>query len=127
MTLKKTIKKREEKSKIEQFCESFENENTQVSYKAALKQIKGLDTSTQEELWNLVESKKDINTDKKRRVQYIIKGYLKHHQLPFDRFDENLKKVEVNGKYIHTCDRGIEDEEPKPVAKQVKKNQRFQL
>ena len=109
-SMTKRIKKRqeaeqvvEEKSKIEQFCESFEKVNTQVSYRSTLNQIKGLDTLKQEKLWNLVESN-DKSTDEKRRIQYIIKGYLKYHKLPFDIFEKNLKMVEVNGKYIHTCD-----------------------
>ena len=106
----------EEKSKIEIFCESFEKVNTQVSYRSTLNQIKGLDTLKQEKLWNLVESN-GKSTDEKRRIQYIIKGYLKHHKLPFDLFEKNLKKVEVNGKYIHTCD--IEVEEPEIKLKKV--------
>ena len=77
--------------------------NTQVSYRSTLNQFKGLDTLKQEKLWNLVESN-DKSTDEKRRIQYIIKGYLKYHKLPFDIFEKNLKMVEVNGKYIHTCD-----------------------
>ena len=132
-SMTKRIKKREdeevaqhkvEKSKIEQFCESFEKVNTQVSYKTVLKKIEGLDTLKQEDLWDSIEAK-DIETDKKRRIQYIIQGYLKHHNLPFDIFEKNLKKVEVNGKYIHTCDRGIEVEEPEIKLK--KKLKRFQL
>ena len=41
--------------------------------------------------------------------------YLKYHKLSFDTFEKNLKKVEVNGKYIHTCD--LEVEEPEQVKK----------
>ena len=121
-SMTKRIKKREdeeevkvEKSKIEQFCESFEKVNTQVSYKTVLKKIEGLETLKQEDLWDSIEAK-DIETDKKRRIQYIIQGYLKHHKLPFDIFEKNLKKVEVNGKYIHTC----EVEVPEIKLKKVK-------
>ena len=96
--------------------------NTQASYGSTLNQIKGVDTLTKEGLWNVVESNGKSN-DEKRRIQYIIKGYLKiikgylkYNKLPFDIFEKNLKKVEMNGKYIHTCDK-VEE----PVIAQVKK------
>ena len=121
-TMPKKIKRREVvENKIEDYVNSFENENTQVSYKSVLNQIKGLDTLQQEKLWNLVESN-DKSTDEKRRIQYIVKGYLKHQKLPFDIFEKNLKKVEVNGKYVHNCD--LEETE---AAQAKKKLKRFQL
>ena len=118
----KKIKKRDVEqvveNKIEDYVNSFENVNTQVSYRTALNQIKNLESLTPEELWNLVESN-GKSTDEKRRVQYIIKGYLKHYKTPFDIFEKNLKKVEVNGKYIHNCD-NLEEPEAAQVKKKVK-------
>ena len=116
MTLKKIKKRDDLVDKIADYVNTFDKVNTQVSYKTVLKQIKDLDTSTQEELWNLVESN-DKSRDEKRRIQYIIRGYLQYCKKSGDIFEKNLKKVEVNGKYIHTCD--IESNTEKSIKKKV--------
>ena len=87
-------------------------EDTQNNKISALTNIektleKSIDDCTQQELWNTIENRTDIEMSRKKTIWFMISGYLQYYKLPNDLFKHNLKKDSL-GNFVNLTEPVIE-------------------
>jgi hypothetical protein len=89
---------------IETYISSIKNINTKETFRRFLLNLsKEIDPyqSSEEQLWDFIENKKNVKIETKRHYQYIIKGFRKFHNLFTDYLSFKLKK-DNNGRYVNS-------------------------